>query len=140
MPSLHWLQQRFGLHYLLIDTHPGIGHDTLLALSACDHQLVVSRIDQQDIFGTGVMIEVSSTFEKPVHLVLNMIPPRVRGTEVLKFARVIGAHFAVEMAGWLPFLEEVIGSLSRSIFTLKLPKDPMAQRFRQLAATVEGFA
>ena len=28
------LQERFGLHYLLIDTHPGIEHDTLLALGS----------------------------------------------------------------------------------------------------------
>ena len=53
--------------------------------------MIVSRIDQQDIFGTGVMIEVSTTFDKPVHLVLNMIPPRVKEAEVLKFARIIGA-------------------------------------------------
>ena len=134
------LQERFGLHYLLIDTHPGIEHDTLLALGVCDHQLLVSRIDQQDIFGTGVMIEVSSTFEKPVHLVLNMIPPRVREAEVLKFARVMCAHFTVNMAGWLPFSEDVIASLSRSVFTMKLPKHPMTTRFRQIAESVESFA
>ncbi len=134
------LQEKFGLHYLLIDTHPGIEHDTLLALGVCDHQMIVSRIDQQDIFGTGVMIEVSATFDKPVHLVLNMIPPRVKEAEVLKFARIIRAHFTVDMAGWLPFSEEVIGSLSRSILTLKQPKHAMTHRFRQIAENIEGFA
>ncbi len=134
------LQEKFGLHYLLIDTHPGIQHDTLLALGVCDHQLLVSRIDQQDIFGTGVMIEVSSTFEKPCHLVLNMIPPRVRESEVLKFGRIMGAHFSVDMAGWLPFSEEVIGSLSRSVLTLKQPRHAMTTRFRQIAENVETFS
>jgi MinD-like ATPase involved in chromosome partitioning or flagellar assembly len=134
------LQERFGLHYLLIDTHPGIQHDTLLALGVCDHQLLVSRIDQQDIFGTGVMIEVSTAFEKPVHLILNLIPPRVREAEVSKFARALSSHFAVDMAGWVPFSEEVISSLSRSILTLKAPKDPIAARFRALAERVETFA
>ncbi|HEX9613509.1 MAG TPA: MinD/ParA family protein [Candidatus Bathyarchaeia archaeon] len=134
------LQEKFGLHYLLIDTHPGIEHDTLLALGVCDHQMIISRIDQQDIFGTGVMIEVSTTFDKPIHLVLNMIPPRVKEAEVLKFARIIGAHFTVDMAGWLPFSEEVIGSLSRSILTLKQPKHAMTHRFRQIAENIEGFA
>ena len=134
------LQEKFGLHYLLIDTHPGIEHDTLLALGVCDHQMIISRIDQQDIFGTGVMIEVSTTFDKPIHLVLNMIPPRIKEAEVLKSARIIGAHFTVDMAGWLPFSEEVIGSLSRSILTLKQPKHAMTHRFRQIAENVEGFA
>ncbi len=134
------LQEKFGLHYLLIDTHPGIQHDTLLALGVCDHQVVVSRIDQQDIFGTGVLMEISSTMDKPVHLVLNMIPPRVRESEVLKFARALGAHFTVNMAGWLPFSEAVISSLSREVLTLKTPKNQMSQRFGGLAEAVESFA
>ncbi len=134
------LQERFGLHYLLIDTHPGIQHDTLLALSVCDHQVLVSRIDQQDIFGTGVMIEVSTTFEKPVHLILNLIPPHVREAEVSKFARTLSAHFAVDMAGWVPFSEDVLGSLSRSVLTLKSPNNPISARFRALAERVETFA
>ena len=134
------LQEHFGLHYLLIDTHPGIQHDTLLALGVCDHQVIVSRIDQQDIFGTGVMIEVSSAFEKPIHLILNMIPQRVREPEVAKFARVLSSHFSVDMSGWLPFSEEVQASLSRSVLTLKTPKHPIAERFRGLAESLEGFA
>lgn len=133
------LQKHFGLHYLFIDTHPGIQHDTLLALGVCDHQMLVSRIDQQDIFGTGVMIEVSSTFEKPVHLVLNLIPPRVREPEVAKFARTLSSHFEVDMAGWVPFSEEIISSLSRTVLTLKTPKGHVAERFRALAERVETF-
>jgi hypothetical protein len=86
------------------------------------------------------MIEVSTTFDKPIHLVLNMIPPRIKEAEVLKLARIIGAHFTVDMAGWLPFSEEVIGSLSRSVLTLKQPKHAMTTRFRQIAENVEGFA
>ena len=138
--AIRRIQEKYGLHYLFIDTHPGIQQDTLLALGVCDHHLIVSRVDQQDIFGTGVLIEVSSTLDKPAHLVLNMIPSRVREGEVLKFARSLGAHFAVDMAGWLPFSEEIIGSLSRSVLTLKLPRNPISMRFRELADSVESFA
>jgi septum site-determining protein MinD len=138
--SLKRLTEKYGLHYLFIDTHPGIQHDTLLALGACDHQLIISRIDQQDVFGTGVLIEVSSTLEKPVHLVLNMIPPRVKETEVMKFARTLGAHFTVDMSGWIPWSEEIIGSLSRSILMLKSQKNTITSRFRHLAESVETYA
>ena len=134
------IQEKYGLHYLLIDTHPGIQHDTLLALGVCDHHVIVSRIDQQDIFGTGVLVEVSSTLDKPAHLVLNMIPSRIGESEVLKFARTLSSHFAIDMAGWLPFSEEVIGSLSRSVLTLKLPRNSISLRFRQLAENLESFA
>lgn len=138
--AIRRIQEKYGLHYLLIDTHPGIQHDTLLALGVCDHHLIVSRIDQQDIFGTGVLVEISSTFDKPAHLVLNMIPSRIAESEVLKFARNLSSHFAIDMAGWLPFSEEVIGSLSRSVLTLKLPRNSMSVRFRQLAENLESFA
>ena len=138
--AIQRIQEKYGLHYLMIDTHPGIQRDTLLALGACDHHIIVSRIDQQDIFGTGVLIEVSSTLEKPAHLVLNMIPPRVKEPEVHKFARSISSHFAIDMAGWMPFSEDIIGSLSRSVLTLKMPRNPITARFRRLAETVESFA
>ena len=85
------------------------------------------------------MIEVFTTFEKLVHLILNLIPPRVREAEVSKFARALSSHYAVDMAGWLPFSEEIIGSLSRSILTLKTPKDPIAARCRALAEREETF-
>lgn len=134
------MQEKYGLHYLLIDTHPGIQHDTLLALGVCDHQLIISRVDQQDIFGTGVLIEISSTFEKPVHLVLNMIPPRVKEAEVHKFARALSAHFTVDMSGWLPFSEDIIGSLSRSVLTLKSPRNMITDRLRHLAESVEEYS
>lgn len=134
------VQEKYGLHYLLIDTHPGIQHDTLLALGVCDHQLIISRVDQQDIFGTGVLIEIASTLEKPVHLVMNMIPPRVRESEVLKFARIMSAHFTVDMSGWVPFSEEIIGSLSRSVLMLKSSKNGITTRFRQIAESVESYA
>jgi MinD-like ATPase involved in chromosome partitioning or flagellar assembly len=137
--ALTRLGKRLGLHYILIDTHPGIEPSTLLAIGACDHQIIVSRVDQQDVFGTSVMVEVASTLGKPAHLILNMIPPRVKEADVVKFAKVLAAHFAVESAGWFPWAEEVIGSLSRSILVLKSPRHAIAERFRHLAETVESF-
>jgi len=68
------LTEKFALDYLLVDTHPGLEDDTLLAMGVCNNLVVVSRLDQQDMFGTGVLAEVARTLEKPVHLVLNMIP------------------------------------------------------------------
>jgi septum site-determining protein MinD len=137
--AIHRFANRFGLHYILIDTHPGIEPSTLLAIGACDHQIIVSRIDQQDVFGTGVMVEVAAELGKPAHLILNMIPPRVKEADVIKFAKTLGSHFAIDSAGWFPWAEEVIGSLSKSILVLKSPKLSITERFRHLAETIEGF-
>lgn len=134
------LQDYFKLDYLLIDTHPGLENDTLLVMGVCDHLMIVSRIDQQDIFGTGVMVEIAGTLEKPAHLVVNMIPAGMRPSDASKLAQNIGQHFKVDMMGWFPFSEEVQGSLSKSVFILTSPKHQFAERFQELARKVEGFS
>lgn len=134
------LKEHFKLDYLLIDTHPGLENDTLLAMGICDHLLIVSRVDQQDIFGTGVMVEIAGTLEKPAHLVVNMIPAGMKTSDASKIATNIGQSFKVDMMGWFPFSEDVQGSLSKSVFILTFPKHPIASRFQDLARKVEAFS
>lgn len=134
------LQDFFKLDYLLIDTHPGIENDTLLAMSVCDHLLLISRIDQQDIFGTGVMVKIAVTLEKPVHLVVNMVPAGMKGSQASRLVNTIGQKFKVDVAAWFPFSEEVQGSLSKSVFILTMPKDPVTATFHELAKQVEHFS
>src|SRR6266849_955433 len=52
--------------------------DIFLAMGCCDALVLVSRVDQQDLFGAAVMVLLAETFEKPTFLTLNMIPPGVR--------------------------------------------------------------
>lgn len=134
------LQNQFKLDYLLIDTHPGLENDTLLAMSACDHLLIVSRIDQQDIFGTGVLVQIAENLGKPTHLVLNMIPASLKSSDASRLAKHLGAQFRVSVAAWLPFSEEVQSLLSRSVFILTAPKQSMAIKFQELAKQLEGFS
>ncbi len=133
------IQKHFQLDYLLIDTHPGIENDTILAMGVCDHLLLVSRIDQQDIFGTGVMVEIANTLGKQAHLIVNMVPAGIKSSEATKLAKGIGAHFNVQVATWFPFSEEVQGSLSKSVFILANPKHQFASRFQELAKQLESF-
>ncbi len=134
------LQDHFKLDYLLIDTHPGLENDTLLAMGVCDHLMIVSRVDQQDIFGTGVMVEIATTLEKPAHLVVNMIPAGMKASDASKLAQDIGHHFNVDVLGWFPFSEAVQGSLSKSVFILTTPKHSIATRFHDLARKLESFS
>lgn len=133
------LTERFSLDYVVVDTHPGLEDDTLLAMGVCDILLVVSRLDQQDMFGTGVLAEVARTLEKPVNLVLNMIPLALKPAEVLKVVNKIGANFKIQILGWLPFSEDIINSLSKSVFTLDNPTHPMTKRFNELATRLENL-
>jgi len=134
------LTEKFGLDYLLVDTHPGLEDDTLLAMGVCNNLLVVSRLDQQDMFGTGVLAEVARTLEKPVHLVLNMIPSAMSTSEASRVINKIGANFKVQVLGWLPFSEEITNSLSKSVFILDNPRHPITKRFNELATKLEGLS
>jgi len=87
----------FHLDYLLVDTHPGIEDDTLLAMGVCDDLILVSRIDHQDIFGTAVMVEVARKLEKNNQLIVNMVPQNMKDSNASKLAGTIGANFNVPL-------------------------------------------
>jgi MinD-like ATPase involved in chromosome partitioning or flagellar assembly len=138
--AIRQLAKEFSLDYLLIDTHPGIENDTLLAMGVCQEVLVISRIDQQDIFGTGIMAEVARSLEKPVRLVVNMVSSRMKKADASRLVKQIGARFRVDVLGWLPFSEDVMDSLSKSVFVLSMPKHEMTAKYQQLASTIEGIS
>ncbi len=137
--AINTLAEKFSLDYLIVDTHPGLEDDTLLAMGVCNNLLVVSRLDQQDMFGTGVLAEVARTLEKPTHLVLNMIPLALNSSEVSKIASKIAANFKIQVLGWLPFSEDIVSSLSKSVFILTNPRHSMTTRFNEFARRLESL-
>ena len=134
------LAESFNLDYLLVDTHPGLEDDTLLAMGVCDSLIVVSRLDQQDMFGTGVMAEVARTLEKPTHLLMNMIPLALKPADVPAITNKISANFKIHLLGWLPFSEDIVTSLSKSVFILTNPTHPITRQFNELASRVESLS
>jgi MinD-like ATPase involved in chromosome partitioning or flagellar assembly len=127
------LAAEFGLDYLLIDSHPGIEKDTILSMALCDVVVLISRVDQQDMFGSGVMREVASQLNKPVVLILNMLPNSVGDKEAVKIGERMAQLFKLEVLTALPFNSDVFENLSRSVFVLERPRDPLAKRFTELA-------
>ena len=135
--AMEGIQKGFHLDYLLVDTHPGIEDDTLLAMGVCDDLILISRIDHQDIFGTAVMVEVARSLEKNIQLLVNMIPQNMKESNASKLAGNIGANFKIPLLGWLPFSPDVVESLSNFVFVTAFPKHSMTTRFRDLAARME---
>jgi len=127
------LAAEFGLDYLLIDSHPGIEKDTILSMALCDVVVLISRVDQQDMFGSGVMREVASQLNKPVVLILNMLPNSVGDKEAAKIGERMSQLFNLQVLTALPFNSDVFENLSRSVFVLERPRDPLAKRFTELA-------
>src|SRR6266566_2760422 len=54
--TLQKVGEQCNLDYIIVDTHPGVENDTVLAMGCCDVLVLVSRVDQQDLFGTAVMV------------------------------------------------------------------------------------
>jgi len=127
------LAMEYRLDYLLIDSHPGIEKDTILSMAVCDVVVLLSRVDHQDMFGSGVMNEVASQLKKPVVLILNMIPSSVGDKESKKIGDKIAGLFNLQVLTALPFNSDVFENLSRGVFVLEHPKDPLTRRFTELA-------
>ena len=64
-----------GLDALLIDTHPGLGEETLLSMVISHTLAIVLRPDQQDYEGTGVTVQVARKLKVPnMVLIVNKVP------------------------------------------------------------------
>jgi MinD-like ATPase involved in chromosome partitioning or flagellar assembly len=127
------LATEYQLDYLLIDSHPGIEKDTIVSMAVCDVVVLLSRVDHQDMFGSGVMNEVASQLKKPVVLILNMIPNSVGEKESKKIGEKIGGLFNLQVLTALPFNSDVFENLSRGVFVIEHQKDPLTKRFTELA-------
>ena len=96
----------------------------------------MSRVDHQDMFGSGVMNEVASQLRKPVVLILNMIPSSVGDKESKKIGEKIASLFNLQVLMALPFNSDVFENLSRGVYVLEHQKDPLTKRFTELAESM----
>lgn len=133
---LEQLARDYQLDYLLIDSHPGVEKDTLLSMALCDYLVLISRVDQQDLFGSGVLTEVAGQLRKPVVLILNMVPSSVNQKETQKIANRLAELFHLNVLTALPFNSDVLENLSKAVFVLEYPRDPLTHRFTELAITL----
>jgi len=123
----------YRLDYVFIDSHPGVEKDTLLAMALCDNLILISRVDQQDLFGSGVMTEVAGQLNKPVVLILNMVPSSVNEKESKRITTRLAQLFNLHVLTALPFNSDVLENLSKGVFVLERPRDPLTKRFTEIA-------
>ena len=122
------------LDVLLIDTHPGLGEETLLSLVISDTSLMVLRPDHQDYEGTGVLIDVAANLEVPRSaLVVNKVPPSL---DVEGVRRRVEQAYRSPVAGVLAHDEAMMLLASGGIFALHHPDHPLTSAFDQVSAYV----
>lgn len=104
------------LDYLFIDTHPGLGEETLLSLAISDISLIILRPDNQDYQGTSVTLEVCRQLEVPnLFLIINKVLPTYDFENVKKDLEKV---YKCEVAGVLPLSDDLVEIGSREIFYL----------------------
>lgn len=123
----------YSLDFLIIDTRPGIDESTMLAIGLCDAMLLITRIDRQDMFGTGVTLDVARVFKRQVFLIVNMIPP---GEEKRGLEKSLSGIFHVPVIAQLPYYVDVHRNLSSGVFVLKYPEHGFSSKIRALASSL----
>jgi septum site-determining protein MinD len=119
------------LDVLLIDTHPGLGEETLLSLTLSDTVLVVLRPDQQDYEGTGVLVEVAAGLAVPrTALVLNKVPSTL---DAARLRDQVAAAYGAEVVGVLPHDDELMALASADVFALRHPDHALTSTFAVIA-------
>jgi septum site-determining protein MinD len=124
------------LDYLLIDTHPGLGEETLLSLVISNTLLIVLRPDQQDYEGTGITVRIAQELKVPnILLLVNKAPASL---EPAALAEKVKQAYGCEVSAVLPHSDEMMELASRGIFSVEHPTHAITQRYREVAALLES--
>jgi MinD-like ATPase involved in chromosome partitioning or flagellar assembly len=119
------------LDYLFIDTHPGIGEETLLSLAISDISLIILRPDNQDYQGTNVTLEVCRRLEVPnLFLVVNKV---LQAYDFEKAKRDVENVYKCEVAGVLLHSDDLIEAASKEVFYLKHREHPFSRGIEGIA-------
>jgi septum site-determining protein MinD len=124
------LIKAYELHALLIDTHAGLNEPMLLSLAVADSVAMVLQLDKQGYQGTGVTVEIARSLEVPrLVLVVNQLS-HTYDTKLVKHE--IERAYRSEVAGVLPYFEEMSLLASGGIFVLHYPNHAMTTLLREL--------
>lgn len=123
------LIDELGLDALLIDTHPGLGEETLLSIVISQTLVIILRPDQQDYEGTGVTVQVARRLKVPnMVLVVNKVPA-VFDTAAVKIQ--VEQAYGCPVIAILPHSDEIMTLASSGIFSLRYPESPVTKLYRQ---------
>lgn len=132
--GMQTLNKRLKLDYLFIDTHPGLGEETLLSIAISDILILILRPDQQDFQGTAVTVDIALGLDVPkLFLVVNKALSRYNFEDIRKQVEGI---YGVPVVGVLPLTEDLADLGSRDLFSLSNPGHPWSQTLRQIAQVI----
>lgn len=125
--------------YVVVDTTPGVGENTLAVIEAADHLVFVSNLTVPSLRALRTELDVLARagIRPPrQHVVVNFVD-RVSGLTVKDAARITGADVGVP----IPRSSGVVLASNRGVPLLEHdPKDPAAKAILDLLATITPAA
>lgn len=129
------LLETLELDDLLIDTHPGLNRETMLTSAVSDILVLMVRPDQQDYYGTAVLLEVARNLEIPhMYLVANKVLSHI---DEQKFRTDMREAFGCDVIGLIPLSEDLARLESRSLFVRTNPDHDISHRLREIANRIK---
>jgi len=122
--------------FILIDTHPGLNEEVLVAYEAVDILLNVARPDNQDYQGLEVTSGISERLKMESYVILNRVHEKIRNKQLKKK---IEKTYKVPVAGMLPDSEDVILSQSQFVFSDRYPDHEFSREIHNIANFVFGI-
>lgn len=128
------LIQELALDVVILDTHPGLGEDTLLSIALSDVLVILLRPDQQDFDGTMVTVSVARKLQVPrMLLVINKLSPLHDPDEVARTAEEI---YETPVGAVMIHADEMLMHSSRGAFVDAHPDHPLTTAYRNLSERV----
>lgn len=132
--GLKELVTKLKLDYLLIDTHPGLGQETLLSLVISNTLIIVLRPDQQDYEGTGITVRIAQELRVPNILLLVNKSPGSLNPDAL--AEKVEEAYGCKVIAVLPHSDEMMELASRGLFSLEQPAHPISEKYQSVASQI----
>ena len=128
------LIKALNLDYILVDTHPGLNQETLLAIAISNILVVILRPDRQDFQGTAVMVDLARKLKVPkILMVVNRV---LQNLDFDSVRQQIEAKYGVPVVGILPNSDEMMQLASSTVFYLRYPDHPLTQEIKTIAQAV----
>jgi len=127
------ISEKFDVDYLLIDTHPGINEEMLLASALADVVISIVRPDNQDYQGVSVSLELAKRLKTKTFLLVNKVHKDINRVSL---KNKIEKFYGYPVAGILPFSEDILLSESKYIFAHKRPTHPFSKEIARIGAKI----
>ncbi|HRW04796.1 MAG TPA: MinD/ParA family protein [Caldilineaceae bacterium] len=128
------LIRALNLDVLMIDTHPGLNEETLLAIVISTTVVLILRPDQQDYQGTAVTVDVARKLGvQDLLLLVNKVPQSFEPRDVIAL---VSRTYQCEVGAILPHSDEMMTLASSGIFALRHPTNELSDSLRRVAKRI----